>query len=485
MALGVVRGLVVARLLGPSGRGVLYGMRIIAGYFGHSHLGLLHGMNRLMPLRLGEGRRHEAERYQDTGFTTSSALAVLGALALVAYAAWFAEAYQPLTRLSIALAGVLVIAQQGMELLKSLLRTFGEYGLIARQVTLSAYVEFLLLIGLTWRYGLAGGIGAVTASAVLSYLYLVWRSGFRLRVRLAWPEAKQLLAAGVPLLVLGLADLLLKTIDRVLVLKFQQAHGLGLYGVGGQLAAALNNVPAAVAYVLFPRVLEAYGRQKDSRAIRHRYTTPTAALAILMPAAAGVLCLLTPLLLQTLLPQYVAGTRAVQALLIGSVLLSVPIMAGNYLIAVEKDRYLVTCRIAGAAVVAAGTLLVVRARVPVEELLFRVAGAACVGYLVNSILTLQGAAAQYLAPGWPRAKRLLLLHAPLVYALAALWGAHRLVGFVFAGQFEPWSDIADALVFLLLYAPLLRHVERRTGVVAALVGAVRARGRSSRRKPRS
>jgi O-antigen/teichoic acid export membrane protein len=477
MALGLVRGLLMARILGPTGWGIFGGARLVASYLSNAHLGVLHGMNRLMPLRLGAGDRQQAQNLQNTGFCVCVALAALCAVALLVFAVLSGGRYDPDTRLGLILVAGIVIAAQGVTLYASLLRTFDRFGLIAKQVALSAVAEFVLLIGLAKLFGFLGALAGLLAATAGAFWYLVWRSSLRLSLRLRRTELGLLLRAGAPLLVLVFANQVLRTVDQVLVLHLRHATDFGVYRLGALMAGALYNLPAAVGYVVFPSILQAYGEGGTPESIRRQFALPTIALAGLTPILAGVAALLMPLLVATVLrPEYLVGVPTMRVLLLGATVLALPVTAGNFLVAVNRERHLIGYNVLGAGVVAAGTVLAVRGGHNVEDLLLRVAAGACIGYLVSGVLVLSDVLAHYERSAWGVARQVLGFHLPTAYCVAAAWLSHHVVSAAFGAHLGVWCNVPEALGFIVLTLPLLWHTNQRSGVLGVLTALLRRRG---------
>jgi O-antigen/teichoic acid export membrane protein len=285
-------------------------------------------------------------------------------------------------------------------------------------------------------------------------------------------EVAALLRAGVPLLLMLLADQLYRTVDMVLIVKFEKARALGLYGIGSTLAAMLYTVPSAVAYVLFPQYLRSYGRD-GPEGLRGQIFPATVGLACLMPVLAGIAYLLCPCVIPWLLPEYVEGIGAIQVLLLGSSLLAVPVAADNALVAFNREKQLIAFRSTGALVIAAATFALVHTRLEGAELLRSIAVGACVGYLLTGSLSLASAFGVYAERRVGAARETALSFLPLVFCLGALWTAERAARAV-VGHLGGGAVAGVALpMFLVICSPLLVYLERRTGMLSRLRAIVR------------
>ncbi len=465
----LIRAILLANILGPTRRGILATARLVASYCSHSHLGVLHGMSKLMPVALGKQERDRAEELQNTGFTTTTCLAVVAGLGVCAFAMLDLGHLAMGTRLALALGGVLVIATHGTTFFTSVLRSFGHFDFIGRALVLTSVAEFALAIGLGLRYGAGGAVAGFVLAQLVVLVYLVARSPVRPMVRLRWPEVAALLTSGVPLLLMMLADQLYRTVDMALIVKFERVRALGLYGIGSTLAAMIYTIPSSVAYVLFPAYLKSYGRD-GVEGLRSQLRLATIGLSSLMPVLAGVVYLLCPTAIRLLLPEYVEGIGAIQILLVGSALLGLPVATDQALITFDREKHLIAFRGIGALVIAGATFALVHTSLEGSELLRRVAMGACAGYALTGGLSLVTAFSVYEDRKLEIARETALCFLPLVFCLGALWGAQR-VSWAVAGSLSDLARAAVALpTFLLMCAPLLVYLQRRTGLVAQVVG---------------
>jgi len=471
----LVRAIALADILGPTGRGILTGVRLLAGYCSNSHLGILHGMNKLMPLALGKQEHERAEALQNTGFTSTIGLATIAGLAVCGCALLRLEHLGSETRTALALGGVLIIATHATTLIGCVLRTFGRFRIIGRVIVLTTVAEFGLTIGLALLLGAPGAVAGLALAQLGILVYLVARARVRLALRLRWPEVRTLLKAGVPLLLMLLADQLYRTVDMALIVKFERARALGLYGLGSTLAAMLYTIPNSVAYVLFPEYLKSYGRD-GVEGLRSQLFLATIGLASVMPVVAGVAYLLCPCVIPLLLPKFVEGIGAIQVLLVGSALLAVPVAADQALIAFNREKRLIAFRSLGALVIAAATTYALtRTSLQGAELLRRVALGACGGYLLTGSLSLISAFAVYADRRAAVVRETALSFLPLIFCVAALWAAQRVANAV-AGHLGTLAVAGVALpTFLLACAPLLAYLERRTGFVSRVAAVLMRR----------
>ncbi len=335
MLLGMFRGLLVARVLGPTYQGVLSAVNLVLQYAGHAHVGLLHGMNKRMPYLLGQRDQAGADECRDVGVTGTLLLSSLCAAAVCAFALAVGDRLGLDTRLGLLTASGTLLLAELIVLYQSLLRTYGAYHIIGVVTLISAVLNFVLMVGLARVFSIRGALLGLFLRHLLTMLVIVQWSGYRVRWSLKGARLRELLAAGFPILVLVFSDHLLRTADRLVILKLLHAPGLGVYTIGTVIAGLMYALPRAVGYVLFPRYMELRGREASVEQTRRQLVTPVLALACLAPFLAGVANIALPWVVHTFLEKYVAGVRPAQWLVWAPALQSLGIPGSQAMVAAD------------------------------------------------------------------------------------------------------------------------------------------------------
>jgi len=77
MLLGIVRGILVMRAIGPTARGLMCLVHLFGRYLSNSHLGSLHGLSKELPIALGRDDHEDATHIENVGTTAVVLLSVL------------------------------------------------------------------------------------------------------------------------------------------------------------------------------------------------------------------------------------------------------------------------------------------------------------------------------------------------------------------------------------------------------------------------
>lgn len=341
---GMIRAFVIPVLFSPAQLGIWNLMGVILSYGANAHLGLLHGMNKAIPLLRGQGKVEELEAIKNSVFWLNLLLGALAGGML-----WVASLIVPASYVSgLRVIAVVMFLQMIFYYLFSLLRADNRFGLVSQGVGVLSIFSTVLILLLAFSFadhllgaliGLAGAYGVVVA-------YWFGKGRYRFVFRLSLGSIREALTLGVPLIILGVLDTVLLSVDRGVIAANLGEATLGYYALGIMGSNLLSLVPGAAATVLYPRMLERFAVARDPGAPRSLLMVPLRALAVLMPLLVVGVALGLPLLIQLFVPKYLPSVPIIEILIPGAFFLSTALVAGNYLVAINKQRLLINLQIA-------------------------------------------------------------------------------------------------------------------------------------------
>jgi len=457
---GLVRSILVMRLLGPTGVGLVGIILLIERYLGNIHLGILHGISKSLPTAIAVNDEAQAQRIEDTGSTWVMATTTVGSAGVLAAALLWPGLGQP-TRLVLGLGAAIFLCDQAYNLYRTIGRSWQVYGpLVAGSVVWTSSLTVLMVVG-AWAGGPVGAaMGWLVASSISAYLlHAVVR--LQPRVSLHWPTARSLLITGLPLAAMAFADTLLLTVDSTVLLR-RGATVFGLYSaIAVQARRYIFNLARSLSFVLMPRLLEEYAQHRCLRRLRAVAMEPTIALAIGVPLLAAVTAVLLPPAARTLVPKFYAGVPAGQLASFAACLMTLPLALSMCLVVLDREWEAVAGQVAGAL----GIVLCVWGPASRGELTATAIGAAlgcwvmtiCIG--INALARLSGSAIEAVLT-------LGLLHLPLAWAIAAWQVAER----VSEGMAHLHADSSPGALLRLgimtfLLSPLVGYASVRFDVV--------------------
>lgn len=304
MALGMMSGLLVGRLVLPATLGLFNGIGLILGYIPFLQLGILNGLNRELPYFIAKDDRPRAEQLAAAAQAWALTVGGVVLLALLGVAGW-----------ELAQGDLWKAAGWGSNAILALLlfystfymqvtyRTSHDFTRLAMvQVVQSAFsLALLALVAVLNFYGLC--IRAVLAGALGAALLYHWRP---VRVRPKWDlgHLKHLLRIGAPIFGVGQVYAWWAVLDATLVLRLGGTREMGLYAMVLLAGAALQLLPGSVTQVLYPRMAEQYGRHHRLDVLLRTAKKPIALTATgLMPVVVAAWFAVGPIT-RAVVPKY-------------------------------------------------------------------------------------------------------------------------------------------------------------------------------------
>ncbi len=462
----MLRGVIAARLLSPASYGAWNALQLVLDYGANAPLGTQQGLDQAVPARIVDGRPGPLRALLAGGLFNILVLSF-------AYAAYVQMYF---TRRpgdirdfwgagGIALALVCVLLINVSNYHTTVLRSRGDIRGVSNWFVLQGAIGALLGLGLVPWLGAWGLLVGWAVANLVALAYARWRYPEELAV---WPaprdECVQLVRAGFPIFLYFFSTMVMRTIDRLVVLRFLGAESLGYYGIAVMVLSLLLYLPDSVSYVLYPRLLTEYrAAGDDPAAIRDRVVRVVRLVALLMPLLGGVAFLLARQLLLVLLPDYLAGASAVRVLCFAAAALALASIGSITLMTLRRQVQLAGIALLVTVFGVAANIAVLRAGFGLQGVAFATLGT----YGVYGGMLLWYAGIGLRLPAARRWELLLRGLAPTVVGILLAYLAHSLTPW-FGRSETPLriarvtiSELAFVGAYLLLLLPLWRGVGLR------------------------
>lgn len=465
MLVGILRSVLVMRLIGPEAQGIRRIVDIFTKYLFNAHLGILHGTNKVMPIYLGRGEYDRVQEVEDVGTTWTIGLTLLAALGMAIYGMTNPTGDRT-KALAIVVGAGWLIAQQTYTLYRTVIRTWGNFHALGIIGAVDTIATFVLTLAGAWRFGVIGAMVGMLAAWLVSLLALHWIAPLHIRPRLAFGTALQLALAGLPVAAYIFGDTLLRTIDGAIIGHYLGDYEMGLYSVAMQMGSYLFAIPEAAGFVLWPRIMQAYGASNgDAMALRRQVLMPTLVAGSFMPVLAGLAYILLPPLVWDVLPKYHLSIGATQILSLAAVFLAVPMATNSLLIAHNREATAVMVKLVGAGVSGVGCFWLVHHGGTLEQL----AVAAGAGYMVAGLLSVIIVLPQYEPSLLGRISLFGATLAPFLWMCAALVVSHVFADLFLVPDSVGWKwALLQAGAFMVLMAPVVAYGNARTRLLTEL-----------------
>ena len=348
----------------------------------HGHYGLIHGMGKLVPFFRGAGPDLKAVEIENTTFTAITILATINSLSILILSLMFEGIFKD----GLQIFCFIVFINQFYTFFLTISRNDKNFFLLSALiffVPVFAFISILILDFIS-LLSIETGLLAFLVSYSLCNLMYIYTKGFRFQFVYQIEDLKKIFVVGLPLLILNVLSSLLLTIDRLLISSLGYLEILSFFGIAMMLVGGFYSIPGAIASVLFPYMLEMFGKSKDSASLFNE-TKPLIYLSSVISCLLAInLCIFLPLILETFLPEYKKGLGTITTIVLFSSFYLNTSIVGNYLISADKQWQQNMALVIGILVISSSILVINFLNLDAELFKFAVAG----GLVTYSLISL-------------------------------------------------------------------------------------------------
>lgn len=388
LVIAFVKGIYVARYLGPELLGSYGLVVLITEYLRFANLGVYSAMN----LEVSTARRQDAtaaevlERVVSSAWTYALLTGLIFAAAALIIRTWFSEALP--VEVSRYLYVLCFIGFSGQFRIFTLThaRLEGRYRLINVLEFIASATVLMVIVLFGAEYKLDAAIaGMLLASAITFVIGLVTAVRAKV-VRIRFDRIPALIAVGVPLFIYTTFEQVFGTLDRWMIVTWLPREDLGYYTLSYALATSSLVLLSAFTYISYPNFLGSFHLASDAPAEKQRVLESLKRRSGTLAGVAiglGVMGMVVvePLIAQ-FLPQYGRSVALYRILMIGLLAQRIAYLAATFLVANRRQNLLVGLLVISLPVTAGLGLLAIRREWGVEG----VAAASATGLTFYALL---------------------------------------------------------------------------------------------------
>ena len=460
----VVRGLIAARVLGPAAYGAWNGLMLVLDYGNAAPLGTMQGLDQTVPPQIVAGDTARLRRLKQAGMFLILFTGIVYSLVVLAYFSRNAgqlRSFWGLTGIGLILLVTLIHNVAGYHL--STMRAHGNIRDVSLVFLIQAAFGAGLGIALLPTLGAWGLLWGWLAGTFAALVYARWRGH---RVVPITPrvsrDALTLLTAGLPMFTYAGLTLLMRSLDRVVILRFLGTEALGYYGLGVMVMGMLLYLPDALGYVLYPRLLSDYhAAGGDPVVIRDPVERSMRAISLALPALCAIAYIAADDAVIWLLPRFLPGVPIVRVLCFAAAAMGLGGLSAIVLMTVRRPRMMVGVTVASVLLGLTLMLVAIHMRLGIMG----VAWATLISYGIHSAGLLWFALGNLHERPGRRVVFVLQLFAPLAVAIPLAWACNRFMILTpDHGVVSVVRLVLAILTFGAVYALLMLPIGRGLGV---------------------
>ncbi|HSR16483.1 MAG TPA: oligosaccharide flippase family protein, partial [Ignavibacteriaceae bacterium] len=300
-ALYMVRGFIIAHVLGPSAYGVWSIFRTVFNSAPFLGFGAQEAMVREVPFSMGKGKEEEAPVIIQTSLSWNMLLtASISAIA-------FILSFTPIIReynAEIRLAG-LVFVLNGIHLfMQPKLKSEKKIILLSKYLLSYAILNFIFGLAFLFFLEIQGLLLGMITSQLLLLAFLISKGYLSLHLSLNTKVLQKLLGIGFPIMIISSLFYLMRNIDKFIVITLLGKETGGYYALAAFISSVVRHISYSTSSVLLPRAMYAYGKTRNIKDLETYYTMPMAIFAGFVPVILGLIYINIGAVVNLFLPKY-------------------------------------------------------------------------------------------------------------------------------------------------------------------------------------
>ena len=460
LLLGVLRGFLVAKFLGPA----LYGMRNLFGVFidynAYTHFGTLFAMNREVPHYRGRGEEKKAELMVASTFWANLCTVVVIATIFISISFYLRIQNYDQNHCDLLLfTGIIIITSRLVDFYSTKLKLENKFFLLSRIQLVSSSISIFSCIALTYYYSLRGFfIGHLIGDAIFVFSAVKVEKKFPPLI-VSIPILQELVKVGAPILGAAILLMVLNSADKIMIVSLLSETALGYYGIAAIATSVIGTVPKAIYSVTLPRLMEKYGKTNDLFQIKNYFVEPTIFLAYFLPFLLSLIYLTIHIPIEYYLSRYIESIIIVKILALGLFFSALPVMATSICYAIKERMSVIYLTIPPLIINIVSNYTLIH----LGYGLTGVAIGTALSYFTYCSSLLWYTMKKYKMNLGEHLKFYIIVYSPFLYSSILLIVLDQ---FVYFRHDSFWPDatftFAKLLIFYALYCPILFFIRKQT-----------------------
>ena len=332
-----LRGLLVAKLLGPYFFGIWGFVTLYQQYLSLTSLGIQYAINTELAL-LGENDRARTNSLINVSFTLTLGIVLIITLVAVVLQLLEVDIFgSDGSYRYIILTFLIGALTHFRELFSNIFRVFNDYWRIALGEIIIAVITLVVVFFFNDEQLIIALLVSWVFALVVSVVLFAVKAPFRLRLSLKISEVKVLLSVGLPLLFYSISYYLMTLSSRTIVSMFYDLETVGHYTFAFTITNAVLLGINAASWVVYPSMLSKMKEGTEQNQLLKTINRVSSLYGISVAFVVYVGILVSPLL-YILLEEYRPASAALNILMLAQVVLALGFVFNTLAIARRKQN---------------------------------------------------------------------------------------------------------------------------------------------------
>lgn len=336
LGIGVITAIVIRHFLGPFYMGIWGLLKIALSYSSYLLLGADRGTAYKIPLLIGQGDKQTEEEINRTALGFMSIIAAFTSVGLLVAAVILRNRLPVEAVIGLCFLSLYLILERICSYYRLLLRARQNFSILSKSIIFDAVANLVLVLLLVSSFKIYGLYVASLLLGVLNIFFMHILARYKFGFSFNLKKVSELIAIGFPLTIVVLLRWTLNSLDRIMIAKMIGVTFVGYYSIPIMAKSYIGQM-SSFGTVLYPKILETYGRKQSIDAIKKYVIIPPMINAYMLPPILGLIFLIVPLLVEKILPRFIPGILAMQILLLDIFFCACYHQAHHFLFTLKKQ----------------------------------------------------------------------------------------------------------------------------------------------------
>ena len=312
-------------------------------YSTNMHLGILHGMNKLIPFYKSKNKFTQEANLVSTIFWMNLFLAILSFFIFIIISFFTPSIY----KIPLIIIGFASLLQQLFAFYFVYYRANSNFKIVSIGIGLLPVISFILLLLFSsyTLHKLEGGLFALVLANLSIILIFQYYQNTIKYDSFVISELKIAFITGSPLIIIGILDTFLITVDRWLIASSFSTIYLGIYSIGVMTSSLISIIPSVISSVIYPKLIYNFSLNNDIIEYKKNIINPLKISWILILIITIISLSVIPFLITNYLPKYIDSVDIVEYFIIGSYFYSTSFIIGSIIVAMNKQKSIIKLQI--------------------------------------------------------------------------------------------------------------------------------------------
>lgn len=335
-----IRGLIIAKLLGPAYYGIWCALNVIIGYSQFSHLGLLYAQTKEVPFYKEKKDNDKIQSIFVNTFTFSVLASLLFSLGVIFFAVHSFIKKDLVWGVGLIITAGVCVLDQVYRFYINFLRANEEFGLLYKYNLFYSFSSLVLLSLGVFFFKFNGLLIAFFISYLVIIYYIMVLHNKKLSFYLELSIVRGLIRVGFPLMIYALSYVLFNTVDRLLIMWLLNVKSLGYYSFALSIAEITTVFATGIGFVYFPKLIREFAARGNPEDLQGTFLNITKALMIIAPLALSITFLGSVFLIKLWYKSYLDALIPLTFILLGKYFMIFSSIAGCAFIALNDIKSL-------------------------------------------------------------------------------------------------------------------------------------------------